>query len=1116
MLKSTGNSIPKMLTQFLLCAVIASVCRAAEPEVITVPEILSRHEGYFAEGRYGQALWHHSSAHARGYPVTFGATEATAGTISVWVRLARPRWTYEHQRLLTLTDGVQHIVLHVHSGHPKDTELSPRDLWITVDKTPGRPPRWFHANKRLPEGFHEQFHHVLFTWKGGESTTYLDGQRIGGKTDDKNWISPFRGTGMTLSLRSSGVWFDDVVLLRRYLNETEAGKVFDHGKTWVVDENTALHLPFNGSQEGQAATIPDGSGVAFACYTDTTDNHFLADDPVRLKMRLLNHGPAERALRLQVRIENLGKETVAVVDRELRLSPGEPVEKAIDLDLDQRGLFWAHLHLEDPNGGVVAEQSMAFAVTLGPDVAQYAASDIPNGMVVSQSSQAAPGQKWAGFEYLSGWRGLEHEPGKWDFSVLDMVVGESIQNGLEPHLMFYGTPDWQSTGDSPPAHFRRRRWSAPRDNDAWTDYVSRLTRRYKGKVRTYEVWNEPYWNDPSGGYFYGTAQRYAELVCLAADAVHAIDPKARVVSGFGGPSSWCEKVAQGTAGKADLYGTHPYSLATKFQKDENDLLKLRAVLKAAGASERLSNTEISDKQLWNLAVHADGRPMTAEEFDRQVKWDDVPAYYRKIGRHGFFDHFTSASMVVRSHAMSLAGGCEYVLWWTYNPNVTGTTFRHNTPSLQSVAYANFAGLIAGRRYVQRINLGASYLKAYLFAQGGGNTPLVVAWADKERETVHLEVGSDTIEALDISGNRWPLTKHGPLVSLQLAPSPVYLRGFETPPTASQPVLAARVTSTCVYPGGDATVDVSVYNPLHRPLEATVTLDLPAPFPDTVPWQIKLPARQTQQHEFTIPVPQSVAGSQTVTATLTTDTEELGRIARRTNLPVRLRALAPKAKQPPQIDGVLTEWGPVEQFPIRIDRAEQVVIGTPYTAVHDDPNLTCDWAGPTDVHLAAALSYDAENLYLAVRVWDNAVVNVRAEKQPPLSYEGDCIEIFLDGRKPEEQGRSAYADDVLHIMVVPPLAKFPAPMFHLSKPRHGKLKAVALDAERLGDGYALELRIPRSNLPSVSLDSGVAIGFDIAVDDSDDANVRGRKSQLVWAGDSSNSADAAVFGRLQFE
>ena len=194
----------------------------------------------------------------------------------------------------------------------------------------------------------------------------------------------------------------------------------------------------------------------------------------------------------------------------------------------------------------------------------------------------------------------------------------------------------------------------------------------------------------------------------------------------------------------------------------------------------------------------------------------------------------------------------------------------------------------------------------------------------------------------------------------------------------------------------------------------------------------------------------------------------------------------------------------------------MAIGTPYTAIHHDASLACDWKGPKDLRLAAALSYDRDHLYVAARVWDDAIVNVRAAKRPPLSYEGDCIEMFLDARKAEEQGQPAYTPEVLHIMVVPPVEGSAAPRFHLSKPRHGKLKAVALDGVRLDDGYAVELRIPRSNFPSVKLEPGTAIGFDIAIDDSDDDTTPRRKSQLVWAGDGSNHANPSVFGRLVLE
>ncbi len=379
--------------------------------------------------------------------------------------------------------------------------------------------------------------------------------------------------------------------------------------------------------------------------------------------------------------------------------------------------------------------------------------------------------------------------------------------------------------------------------------------------------------------------------------------------------------------------------------------------------------------------------------------------------------------------------------------------------------------------------------------------------------MHLEVGLGDLEVLDIYGNEPRVQRHGPLLTLGLTMSPVYVRGLASSPKFSEPALQVGAAQAFVYPGEAATLNVSIYNPLPQGIEGAISVALPGAFAKVEAQRVRLDGRQKLVREFTLAVPETVAGGQPVAVTLDTGVAALGRIERRMLLPVRLRVVARSLARAPRIDGDLAEWGTAEEFPIRIDQPQQVAIGTPYTAIHHDPSLACHWKGPKDLRLAAALGYDADNVYLAARVWDDAVVNVRAAKKPRISYEGDCIELFLDARKPEHQGQRAYTPEVLHIMVVPPVEGHPAPMFHLSKPRHGKLRAAALDAIRLEDGYTIEMRLPRTNFPSVKLAPGTAIGFDIAIDDSDDPEVLGRKSQLVWAGDGTNHADPSVFGRL---
>ena len=1095
---------------------LADRVSGAAVKVVSVPELYSRQRGYFVQGRYGQALWVFSQAHRLAYPVSVGSDRFEAGAISFWLRLTRPRWTYDHQRLVELSDGVQTIGIEAYSGHPEATKLRPRSLRVAIKNVPERPKQWFHANTRLAENFHEQFHHVLFTWRPGASSTYLDGVRVGHVEQSEKWLAPLAGNDMTLSLVAAGAWFDDMIVLRRHLDNAAATSLFERAAGWAPEADTSLHLALDGELQGRAVIPADGAGLAFRCYTETTDNHFLADDPLQARVRLVNFEPLVRNVRLQATVRDLGQECVAELSRELTVAPRGVADAVLPLQMAQRGLFWADLRLADDAGRELAAQRLPFAVTLGPDVSEHPAVDIPNGMVVSASSHAAPGQKWAGFEYLSSWRDLEYAPGKWDFSVLDMVVDEAVQAGLEPHVMFYGCPDWQSTGDPTPAPYNRRQWAAPRDDDAWVDYVRRMAERCRGKIRTYEVWNEPYWNDPSGGYFYGTAERYAELVCLAADRVHAVDPEARVVCGLGGPRSWWEKVIPATAGKADLYGTHPYHTATQVDADEKVMLEMQELLAAKRAHVRLSNTEVSDKQLWGLAVHDDGRPMTAAEFDAIVRWDGMPEYYRKLGRDAFHDHFTSAAMLVRSHALSLAGGCEYILWWTYAPNVPGTTFASNTPSLQSVAYANFAGVLAGYRYRSRLDLGADYLKAYLFEHGSAGTARIVAWTDDQAETVHLDIGSAALQVLDLYGNPCEVRRWGPVVSLPLTSTPLYLLGLASVPQLSRPVMSVSMARSYAVPGEKASLQVALHNPLTRGLKGTLAFELPEGFTPLGTRPVDLAAGHSETLSVDVMVPGDIAGSHPLTVTLSVADEALGTIVRRLMLPVRLQTAARTLTGPVHVDGDLGEWGDIGRFPIRIDRPQQVVIGTPFTQIHDDANLACDWKGTADLSLSAAVACDADAVYLALRVWDDARVNTQAALRPPLSYEGDCIEVFIDGRPPAEQGKPAYDERVFHLMVVPPVASFPAPMLHLSKPRHGKLKAAALDAQEYDDGYAIEVRIPWSNLPDIQREAGTVIGFDIGIDDADDSRVKRRKSQLFWAGDGSNHRDASVFGRLRLE
>ena len=86
----------------------------------------------------------------------------------------------------------------------------------------------------------------------------------------------------------------------------------------------------------------------------------------------------------------------------------------------------------------------------------------------------------------------------------------------------------------------------------------------------------------------------------------------------------------------------------------------------------------------------------------------------------------------------------------------------------------------------------------------------------------------------------------------------------------------------------------------------------------------------------------------------------------------------RASRPPQIDGNLADWAPVPAYLLNAERAYRVL-----------------WSTPTPLDASATLqaAWDADNLYFAIRVYDDAV-KVDSGAKP---WQDDAIEIGYDGR-----------------------------------------------------------------------------------------------------------------------
>jgi hypothetical protein len=151
-----------------------------------------------------------------------------------------------------------------------------------------------------------------------------------------------------------------------------------------------------------------------------------------------------------------------------------------------------------------------------------------------------------------GWDALEPERDRYDFAFWDSFVelATEYRITLIPYVAY--TPAWNSDGGE--ADFWK---TPPREPAEFAQLMGLLAARYRGRIRSWELWNEPDNRD----YWLGTAEQYAELLLQGARAIESVDPAIEVVSGgLAGHVEFLEEVFErsGVAEHVDVVNLHSY------------------------------------------------------------------------------------------------------------------------------------------------------------------------------------------------------------------------------------------------------------------------------------------------------------------------------------------------------------------------------------------------------------------------------------------------------------------------------------------------------------------------------------------------------------------------------
>lgn len=254
------------------------------------------------------------------------------------------------------------------------------------------------------------------------------------------------------------------------------------------------------------------------------------------------------------------------------------------------------------------------------------------------------------------WIQLEATKGNFSWTRMDELVALAEANDEEILYCLGQPPVWATGGAVGGGSISGYNNAPPSSDQDWIDYITAVATRYLGRIKAYEVWNEP----NLLGFYSGTVARLAELTSLAYDTIKAIDPTAIVVSpsvtgdtGSSAGNSYLRSfLNEGIADKFDAVGIHLYVFPGQPESIFDTMRAYRAVMEEFG---------IQDREVWNTEFtyhnHRDQYGTQFESTFTSTEAERMP-----------FD--VAAGNLVRLMVCSLMAGCSrsyfYGMdhWWS--------------------------------------------------------------------------------------------------------------------------------------------------------------------------------------------------------------------------------------------------------------------------------------------------------------------------------------------------------------------------------------------------------------------------------------------------------------------
>ncbi len=362
-----------------------------------------------------------------------------------------------------------------------------------------------------------------------------------------------------------------------------------------------------------------------------------------------------------------------------------------------------------------------------------------SGLLYSQPWPSARFGDFRLWDTATGWAQLNPGAGIYNWTVLDLWINHVQNNNSNVTYTFGRVPAWASANPTDTTcRYEPGSCDPPNDlnpdgsgsDNHWQTFVSAIVRHANGRIKTWELWNEP----QNSFFWTGTIEQMIRMAKDARDIIKAADPTAIIVSpgtGLGSHAmSWTANfLAAGGGATVDAIAFHGYpSCPVTTSTLPGDISAFRNLL---------STYDQGTKPL----------------FDTEASWNTPPISC-------LTDPDLQAAFVAQSYVLHWSANVARFYWYQWNNPGFGTMWAPSTSAAgvilkPGLAYIQIYAWLVGASLVDSCSQNGTTWSCLLTR---GSYHGLIVWDTSQScnagvcGTIAFSVPSEYLHYRDLSGN----------------------------------------------------------------------------------------------------------------------------------------------------------------------------------------------------------------------------------------------------------------------------------------------------------------------------------------------------------------------------